>query len=104
MLAESSSIAVGKRQYIQLIGRDNSVDISKLETFVLDSDTRSVLDQAFWLLSDPRLLVNLLNLQNELMDDHQPDITKMVLFSTSNFVSYVHQIAPLHVGLSCSPP
>ena len=34
----NSSVAVGERQYIQLIERDNSGDISKLETFVLDSD------------------------------------------------------------------
>ena len=52
MLAVNSSVAVGEGRYIQLIGRDNSGDISKLETFVLDGDTRkSVLYQAFWLLS-----------------------------------------------------
>ena len=33
-------------------------------------------------------LVNLLNLQNELMDVHQSDISKMLLFSTSNLVSF----------------
>ena len=34
-------------------------------------------------------LVNLLNLQNELMDVHQSDISKMLLFSTSNLVSFM---------------
>ena len=34
----NTSVAVGERRYIQLIGRDNSGDISKLETFVLDDD------------------------------------------------------------------
>ena len=38
----NSSVAVGESRYIQLIGRDNSADISKLETFVLDNDTRKV--------------------------------------------------------------
>ena len=42
MFAANSSVAVGERRYIQLIGRDNSGDISKLETFVLDGDTRKV--------------------------------------------------------------
>ena len=36
------SVVVGERRYIQLIGRDNSGEISKLETFVQDSDTRKV--------------------------------------------------------------
>ena len=48
-------------------------------------------------------LVNSLNLQNELMDVHQSDISKMLLFSTSNLVFYVHQISPLYGGLSRSP-
>ena len=34
-------------------------------------------------------LVNLFNLQNELMDVHQSDISKMPLFSTSNLVSFM---------------
>ena len=34
-------------------------------------------------------LVNLLNLQNELMDVHQSGISKMLLFSTSNLVSFM---------------
>ena len=34
----NSSVVVGERWYIQLIGRDDSGDISKLETFVLDGD------------------------------------------------------------------
>ena len=35
------------------------------------------------------LLVNLHNLQNELMDVHQSDISKMLLFSSSNLVSFM---------------
>ena len=34
-------------------------------------------------------LVNSLNLQNELMDVNQSDISKMLLFSTSNLVSFI---------------
>ena len=34
-------------------------------------------------------LVNSLNLQNELMDVHQSDISKMLRFSTSNLVSFI---------------
>ena len=34
-------------------------------------------------------LVNSLNLQNELMDVHQSDISKMLQFSTSNLVSFI---------------
>ena len=40
VFAANSSVAVGERRYIQLIGSDKSGDISKLETFVLDDDTR----------------------------------------------------------------
>ena len=35
------------------------------------------------------VLVNSLNLQNELMDVHQSDISKMQIFSTSNLVSFM---------------
>ena len=42
VFAANSSVVVGERQDIQLIGRDKSGDISKLETFVLDGDTRKV--------------------------------------------------------------
>ena len=34
MFEVNSSVVIGERRYIQLIGRDNSGDISKLETFV----------------------------------------------------------------------
>ena len=39
VLDANSRVAVGERRYIQLIGRDNSGNISKLETCVLDGDT-----------------------------------------------------------------
>ena len=42
VLAANSSVAVGERRYILLIGRDNSGDISKLETFLLDGEMRKV--------------------------------------------------------------
>ena len=51
------------------------------------------------------VLVNSLNLQNELMDVQQSDISKMLLFFHFKLcLFYVHQISPLHVGLSRSPP
>ena len=35
------------------------------------------------------MLVSSLNLKNELMDVNQSDISKMLQFSTSNFVSFI---------------
>ena len=50
-------------------------------------------------------LVNSLNLQNELMDVHQSDISKILQFPHFKLsLFYVHQISPLHGGLSRSPP
>ena len=45
-------------------------------------------ESTFW------VLVNLLNLQSELMDVHQSDISKMLLFSTSNLVSFMFIKSP----------
>ena len=42
MFVVNSGVEVGKRRYIQAVGRDNSGDISKLETFMLDGDMQKV--------------------------------------------------------------
>ena len=55
VLGANSSVAVCERWYIQQI-LEEIIQETKLEIFVLDSDTRNVLDQAFLLLSDPWLL------------------------------------------------
>ena len=47
-------------------------------------------------------VVKLSNTQNNLLDVHQSDISKILRFKLSLF--YIHQISPLHGGLSRSSP
>ena len=93
-LLEVMNDRVGWRERVRDIHADGTTMMMSLVGF------RSLVEEesTYW------ALVNSLNLQNELMDVHQSDISKMLLFSTSNLVFYIYQISPLHVGLSRSLP